>query len=250
MDTVRYLYRDRSHACRVESVCALAHLARSTAPDAPAGHYLDRYLADSRILLPHASLLIALLTLSRAGASPPTTGAPERIVTEPPVHPDWLDTSVVRTRLTPGADERRYLESAWRTLTSVDRVLARTRSDSTPTDRVCGAVMERAVADTHVARFIDVNRYEGVTYFNRERYGELVSWTALIMALRALEDTLCDAVRVDLGGSPGALPERNRRSYRAAADGIVRCVRAWISARNASNYRVDELLGALRSGRR
>ena len=87
--------------------------------------------------------------------------------------------------------------------------------------------MLKAVEDNATREFLHINTYEGVEWFNRERYGDFVAWLSVFAAIGAPFVDLRSNVITD-----GEIERRDR---------LIDIVRIWTTARNTSQYRVTDL---------
>ena len=87
------------------------------------------------------------------------------------------------------------------------------------------AVLQALLKDTEVQQFIQVNRHQGVLWFNKESFDELAGWLLMLSSVHSLV----------------ALPEAEVApqivSHLPVIQGLLR-------AEQASGYRVDRLLAA------
>jgi hypothetical protein len=97
------------------------------------------------------------------------------------------------------------------------------------TIRRASAFLESWLRDDEILEFIKVNRYEGVLWFNKESFEELLWW---MFALAAIESA----------ASPSATPARISKSVRFA----FQVVESLQRAEAESNYKIEMLLGAAR----
>ncbi|MDW8316442.1 MAG: alpha-amylase family glycosyl hydrolase [Anaerolineae bacterium] len=87
------------------------------------------------------------------------------------------------------------------------------------------ALLKALLADPAVQQFLQVNRYQGVLWFNKESFEELAGWLAALAAVQSLATQPEEALASDL-----AQP--------------LATVAALLEAEQASGYRVDRLLAA------
>lgn len=92
-----------------------------------------------------------------------------------------------------------------------------------------GALLETALRQPDIQRFLGVNRYQDVLYFNKEAFEQIRWW---MLALAAIRHTSQD------DGTPDALPHALSQRYAL--------LRRWQAAQERSDYQVERLLAAAR----
>ena len=84
-------------------------------------------------------------------------------------------------------------------------------------------ILRESLNHTATCSFLGVNTYDGTEWYDRNRFGELVTWYAVLSSLRSLE----------------------RSSFDTDTPVIVEWIRRWIAARDGSRYKVKELIRVL-----
>lgn len=121
-------------------------------------------------------------------------------------------------------------ESAWRAVTVIKLLTTHQRwfEGPAPDKSQARRVLEALLKDSDVQGFLEVNRYQGILWFNREAFEQLL-WWMLVLAVVALS---ADPLR----------PETE------VAEEIIAChdiVRELLRAEKQSEYQVDQLLAVL-----
>jgi len=126
-----------------------------------------------------------------------------------------------------------YSPAAVSDISRVLRLLITLESTVTPEDaETPGKTMTKLFSSREIGSFLDENRWEGVLYFNKERFEELVWIVELSLAFRI----------------SGEMP-RGRERDRALQQ-LARGREEWIRAGKSSGYRAERFLELLRGGRR
>jgi hypothetical protein len=99
-----------------------------------------------------------------------------------------------------------------------------------PKSRRGYAVLERLLRDTEAQGYLQVNRYQGVLWFNKESFERLLWWLYAVAV-------------INITSQPGATPEEITEQVRTSYE-IVRNV---LTAAQESGYRLDETLTQLRN---
>jgi hypothetical protein len=94
-----------------------------------------------------------------------------------------------------------------------------------PVNRMAFAALSRLLRDSEVQQFIGVNRYQGVLWFNKEAYEQLIGWLTLPAAVDSII-SLSDEKAV------------------AQVEERLAVVRKLLAASEASEYQVEKLLDA------
>ncbi len=94
-----------------------------------------------------------------------------------------------------------------------------------PAKRLAFAALSRLLRDSEVQQFIGVNRYQGVLWFNKEAYEQLIGW----LALPAVVDSI-----VNLSDEQALAQVEERLAV----------ARKLLAASEASQYQVEQLLDA------
>jgi hypothetical protein len=198
------------------SLSALTGRSRNDDPaaDLDSPYDADRYLHDARELIPLSGLLLAVDTLASSTGLRDVVEAEIRMVKRLPS---------VRTATGGSPNLDAYTREAVGAVVALGRILDDRRKPAAAVVGFEALIMTDLFADPAAATFLRVNRYEGIAWFNRERFGDVVELLALQWALRSFR----------IG------------TYETHAPQILEAVRRWIAGRNISGYRVDALLDAL-----
>jgi hypothetical protein len=217
---------------------ALTNLLNRTLATTNHQIYLDRYLSIALQTLNYAPFLISALTVINTT----TCKTHDRDESDGPDNADLENTrskaSLLR-RLTmdhapfrtgqPGSAA--YFVSAAEMIDKADCIV-RKLVGATPLELSgATALMREAMSRPHTRSFLEVNLHDGTQWFDRDRYGDLVSWFAILSAIRVL----IRSTSVSTCAS----------AYEAEAVVIVEWIRRWIAARDGSGYIVDELIRLL-----
>lgn len=125
---------------------------------------------------------------------------------------EWqLDKLIAEALRAGGADDAR----AWQLAALVKIAVANPFSN-----------LQSLLSSPSIARFVNINRFNDVVWFNREGFEALVDWLQVVSAVMALRDL-------------------SARELRTALVGQYETVEAWRAAVRQSEYRVDRLLANL-----
>jgi glycosidase len=140
----------------------------------------------------------------------------------------WIDEWLLN-RIIAGALERVGLDeaTAWRCVGTIKILVNHQRwfDVAAPARTPAYTVMQSLLQDGEVQRFIQVNRHQGVLWFNKESFEELAGWLLMLSTLHSLV----------------AFPEDEAAQ---AIVGHFPVIQALLRAEQASSYRVDKLLAA------
>lgn len=204
--------------------------------------YLDRYLSIALQTLNYAPFLISALTVINTI----TRKIHDRDESDGPDSADFENSrskaSLLR-RLTmdyapfqtgqPG--NATYFVSAAEMIGEADCIV-RQLVDATPLELSgATALMREAMSRPCTRAFLGVNLHNGTQWFDRDRYGDIVSWFAILSAIRVMIRSTSASTSVSTPAS----------AYEAEAVVIVEWIRGWIAARDGSGYIVDELIRLL-----
>ncbi len=123
-------------------------------------------------------------------------------------------------------------EVAWRRVTLIKLLITHQRWFETPAPgkKQAAQVLESWLKDGETQQFLQVNRYQGVLWFNREAFEQLLWWMLTLAAVAISADPLRPAAKV---------------AKEIAAD--YNLVQELHRAEQKSQYQVEKLLAALRA---
>jgi hypothetical protein len=145
----------------------------------------------------------------------------------------WIDEWLLG-KLTAGALRDLLLDedAAWWAVTTIKILTSHQRwfdvDGDGPADRVC-QVLESWLQDDEVRHWLQVNRYKGVLWFNKEAFEQLLWWMMVLAIVTISADPLLSAAEID--------------------EGIAACydlVTQLEQAKDESGYQIEGLLGAAR----
>jgi glycosidase len=121
-------------------------------------------------------------------------------------------------------------DAAWRAVTTIKILTSHQRwfdvDGDEPADTVC-QILESWLQDDEVRHLLQVNRYQGVLWFNKEAFEQLLWWMMVSAIVTISADPLLSAAEVDEGVA-------------ACCDLVSRLEQA----KDESGYRIEGLLGA------
>jgi glycosidase len=136
---------------------------------------------------------------------------------------DWrLDQIITQTLMDSGIDEG----AAWRSVTLIKLL---TRHQRWYQEETVYGVIENLLKDGEVQRFLGVNRYEDILWFNKEAFEEILGWLMLTAAIEVGFDSL--------------------RPAKVIIKGLEKCwsmIQKLQEAEKKSEYRVEKLLELLK----
>lgn len=140
----------------------------------------------------------------------------------------WIDEWLLNRILAGALQQLGLVEgTAWRCVGTVKLLVNQQRwfDVATPARTPTYTVLQSLLQDSEVQQFIQVNRYQGVLWFNKESFEELAGWLLMLSTLHSLASFPADeAAQMIVGHFP-------------VIQGLLR-------AEQASGYRVDKLLAA------
>jgi hypothetical protein len=102
--------------------------------------------------------------------------------------------------------------AAWWTVDTVRHLLARPGEEAlaAPAGQQAGRLVRAWFADDDLARWLGVNRHDGVAYVNRESFEAALRWLVVLVAIGGPED--------GAGGTPAGLAAAHGLAVRLAGD--------------------------------
>lgn len=140
---------------------------------------------------------------------------------------NWL----LDKRLARVFDTLGYHEASAASLRVLMRLLFEYRDWLEPQDAEevdCARTLLRLLERPEVGDYLQINRFEGTLWFNRERFRDLTWWLFVVVAIESSENAGLD-----------------RQRWITVTVGAYNCVRRWQEAEEASGYRLSGLTEAL-----
>jgi glycosidase len=173
--------------------------------------------------------LLAWTFIHRLGAASNPAGTPEQSRT-------WLDEWLLGKLIARTLQDLDHTEfNAWRAVTLIKLLTAHQEWAAGDAALDPAKVLQTWLTDREVQAFLGVNRHQGVLWFNREAYHELLWWLFTAAFLRTLADLGFDTDQPEAEAVQAAIEK---------ADRLRTLIRQLAAAEAASGYQLEKLIEA------